>query len=704
MRPDQQETAETFLRRKAKNLEFFKRRFPAIHKHYGNLLMKRVELVVSPVESDVDLHVEGESLYQGRAKATGLREAEMFLADNEPYQSLKTFRPPSANGYAYPRFASRSIRNCLEALPDREADFAGYPMGNFFPFIVFLGCGLGYQVEALVERADVVNALVFEPDEEKFAASLFTVDWESICDRFLSRKGYDIRFAIGVDATERNLKDLLERNLNKRVPLHPAMTIYFNHQACNINRSIAEEIRKDLPTLFASWGNYDDEMKRLNNTAFNLRAGSKFLRNSVTGTFHKPVVIAGSGPSIDERLPLIRQCRDNITLVSAGTGLKALINNGVKPDFHVELDPDYLIYQLLGDIGREKLKGITLIAVNEINALVPALFDEVYLYTKKDNPAPKGFRLEQYAFEHCNPTCTNAAFAIFQQLGFRNFFLFGTDYGFKERTKHHASGSVYGSRDENSEVSVLLNDIAQRNFIEGKLIEVDAVDGGKIFTRSDYYTAMRSVENLLHWARERDHDVRVWNCADGAVISGAPWLAADEFAGTVEQIVNEALREPAPGEVIAELVEAHHDPELEERLAKVRTFLSSRAGKLKQILGSASLRGKKDVVRLMSPLIDASQVVETPKGFTVPQPEQYVAQHLLRGTLMHFMTVGLYHVMACADDNEAVPVAARWKEAFAGFLEAVPAHYASVITDQETGEGQRWLEMTIHDQESAVEA
>lgn len=703
MRPDQQETAETFVRRKAKNLEFFKRRFPSIYKHYGNLLMKRVELVVSPVESDVDLHVEGKSLYQGKAKAIGVREADMFLADNEPYKYLKTFRPPRASGYTYPRLGSNMLRRCLERLPDQGEEFVGYPMGNFFPFVVFLGCGLGYQIEALVNRADVINALVFEPDEEKFAASLFTVDWESICEKFLSRKGYDIRFAIGVDATNRSLKELLERNLNKRVPLHPTMTIYFNHQACGINRSFAEEIRKDLPTLFASWGNYDDEMKRLNHTAFNLRAGSKFLRNAATGTFHKPVVIVGSGPSIDERLPLIRQSRDRITLVSAGTGLKALINNGVKPDFHVELDPDYLIYQLLSDIGKERLEGITLIAINEINALVPELFDEVFLYAKKDNPAPIAFRLERFAFEHCNPTCTNAAFAIFQQLGFRNFFLFGTDYGFKDRTKHHASGSVYGSRDESSAVSVLLNDLAQKYFVEGKLIEVDSVDGGKILTRSDYYTAMRSVENMLLWARERDHDVQVWNCADGAKISGAPWLAPENFEEKIHLILNDAAHEPAPGDVLRGQAETHHDPELEDRFAKVGAFLEARADQVRAILRSSSPRGKKDVVRLMSPLIDASQIVETPKGFDTPQPEQFVAQHVLRGTLMHFMTVGLCHVMAAADDKDAVPLAKRWKESFVEFLAAVPGHYARVITDQQSGEGERWLRMTIHDRESAVE-
>ena len=105
----------------------------------------------------------------------------------------------------------------------------------------------------------------------------------------------------------------------------------------------------------------------------------------------------------------------------------------------------------------------------------------------------------------------------------------------------------------------------------------------------------------------------------------------------------------------------------------------------------------------MSPLIDASQVVETPKGFDAPQPEQFVAQHLLRGTLMHFMTVGLCHVMAAADDKDAVPLAERWKESFVEFLQAVPGHYANVITDQQSGEGERWLRMTIHDRETAVE-
>lgn len=702
MKRDQRETAETFVRRKERNLEFFKRRFPAIYKHYRNLLMRRVELLVSPIEADVDLHVDGVSLYNGRAKYASLKEVESFLSDNEPYSLLKTFRPPHKTGYKFPRLASRSARACIESLPDRSEDFEGYPMGKFYPFLVFLGCGLGYHIEAMVERVDIVNALVFEPDDEKFAASLFTVDWESICERFLDRKGYDIRFAVGVDATSKNLKDLLERNLNKRVPLHPAMTLYFNHQASKENRAIAQEIRKDLPTLFANWGNYDDEMKRLNNTAFNLRSSPKFVENKFQRTFHKPVVIVGSGPSIDDRLPSIKEYRDKITLVSAGTGLKPLIKSGVKPDFHVELDPDYFIYQLLSEIGTDKLKGITLLAVNEINPLVPGLFEEAYLYAKTDNPAPKALRLERYAFEHCNPTCTNAAFAIFQQLGFRSFFLFGTDYGFKDRARHHASGSVYGNRDENSDVSVRLNDLAKKNILEGQLIEVDSVDGGRILTRSGYYAAMRSVEELLLWAEEKDSELRVWNCADGAIINGAPWLPTEKFPDELNKLLSSAAEEPEPRSVVGQLVHQYSDVELDVRLKKIGDLVASRCDQLKMILNTKTLSGKKDVVRLMAPLIDASLMIETLKGFNAPQPEQYVAQHLLRGSLMHFIMIGLYHSMACENDKEASSIGRLWQKCFSSFLGRVPAHYNNVITDISSGEGRRWLEWSIHDPETAV--
>jgi len=702
MNQGQRETAETFVRRKERNLEFFQRRFPAIYKHYRNLLMRRVELVVSPVEADVDLHVDGVSLYNGRAKQASLKEVESFLSDNEPYTLLKTFRPPTQDSYNYPRFATQSARSCLDSLPDRRSDFIGYPMGNFYPFIVFLGCGLGYHIEAMVERSDIVNALVFEPDEEKFSASLFTVDWASICDRFLSKKGYDIRFVVGVDATQRNLKEMLERNLNRKVPLHPAMTIYFNHQASASNRDLADKVRKDLPTLFSQWGNYDDEMKRLNNTAFNLRSTPKFIENKKLGVYHKPVIIAGSGPSIDDRLHLIEKHREDVTLVSAGTGLKALINAGVKPDFHVELDPDYIIYQLLSDIGKENLKGITLLAVNEVNSLVPELFDEFYLYAKTDNPAPKALQLQKYAFDHCNPTCTNAAFAIFQQLGFRNFFLFGTDYGFKDRAHHHASGSIYGDKERKSDVSVRLNEFAKKNFLEGKLIEVEGVEGTKVLTRSDYYTAMRSVENLLHWAAEQDKELQVWNCADGAKISGTTWLPEESFARELDRVTSGAAEEPVPRDVVYSLVHGHSDPELEDRLKKIGDFVASRCDQAKNILRSQSLRGKKDVVRLMAPLIHASQTVETFKGFNAPQPEQYLAQHLLRGSLMHFFMIGLYHSMACENDKEATSVSSMWQKSFSKLLEELPAHYKNVITDMSTGEGQRWLEWSIHDPETAV--
>lgn len=699
MRQDQQETAEVFLRRKAKNLEFFRKSYPVLYKHYSTLLLRRVELVVSPQESDVDLHVEGKSLYRGRAKMASLSEVESFLSDNEPYQRLRTLSPPTISGYNYPRFASRALRRCLEKMPDLSSGFEGYPMENFFPFVVFLGCGLGYHIEALCERADIINALVFEPDEEKFAASLFTVDWEGICKRFLDRKGYDIRFAIGIDASEKGLKSMLERNLNRKVPFHPAFTIYFNHQACGINRSFADQVRQDLPTLFAGWGNYDDEARRLNNTSHNAAKAHRRLRPRADGKYVKPLVVVGSGPSLDERVGSIKRFRNDLIVVSAGTGLKALIQEGLKPDYHVELDPDYFIFQLLSDIGRENLHGITLIAVNEVNALVPSLFDEVYFYAKRDNPSPGFFGFQGSVFDHCNPTCTNAAVAIFAQLGFKNIFLFGTDYGFRERAKHHSSKSVYGRIDSGSDVSRRLNQLAQKTFGEGKLLTVPAVDGGSIYTRPDYYTAKRSVEELLSWAKKGSEDLDVYNCSDGACIDGAAWISEETFEEIIAGLSTEGLEERSPFIIQAHSVEWALDSQLAEKLVRLSRSLQARVREIRETALNVRLRGKKDLNRLVTQLAEKSLNVGAMNVSTAPAPEDVLSLHLLRGTLMHFMTVGLCYGMSCPSAEACQETSKVWRDELIEFLDSVGNHFDSIFLSEYSQEGLAWLHKTIHDSE-----
>ncbi len=192
MSNNQDTAAQVYLRRKQKNLEFFKVSLPKIYQVLENLMLTRAELVVTPGAKDLDMTIDGQSCYRGLAKEYSQDEALQFLKDNPPDKPLKTFQPEWPSSYPVDRFAFRKMRTILEASPVTPENFQGYLRGNnFFPSIVFLGCGLGYHIEALVERTNIVSAFIVEREPEKFALSLFTVDWAAICAKF-KRRGYSI--------------------------------------------------------------------------------------------------------------------------------------------------------------------------------------------------------------------------------------------------------------------------------------------------------------------------------------------------------------------------------------------------------------------------------------------------------------------------------------------------------------------------------
>ena len=51
-----------------------------------------------------------------------------------------------------------------------------------------------------------------------------------------------------------------------------------------------------------------------------------------------PVVITGSGPSLDTLIPFLVENRDKFILVSGGSSISTLLDAGIKPDIHAQLE------------------------------------------------------------------------------------------------------------------------------------------------------------------------------------------------------------------------------------------------------------------------------------------------------------------------------------------------------------------------------
>ncbi|MFB2764844.1 motility associated factor glycosyltransferase family protein [Marinobacter shengliensis] len=690
-----QDNGRIFMQRLQKNLEFFKKRRPEIYKLLANMELQRVELVVTPGKDDVDMVANGKSCYHGLAQEYSVEEAEKVLEENPETKRIRTFSPPWEASYQKENFADQILRNIVKKSPVKPANFKGYIRGNIYPSMVFLGCGLGYHIDALTKKAPIINGIIIEREPEKFAVSLYTVDWEEICSRF-SRKGFSLTFAIGYANQPEQVRRLVSQYMTKDVPFYPFFSTYYNHLADVELAKAVMENANDLAVVAANWSNYDNEIMRLSNTAHNIRRGGQLLPRPVAMNQSKPLVVVGSGPSLDKRVESLRRVRDQVVVVSAGTALRPLLAHGLRPDYHAELDPAYLIYELLSDIGEEKIRDIPLLAVNEVNPFVPTLFNKVFYYFKTDNMQPSLLGLTDRSFSNCNPTVTNAALSIGHSLGFRTIYLFGTDYGFQNVDKDHSSKSVYGD-DTDSAIAEDIQKRVQSTVKKRRVFKTPSVDGDTILTRNDYYSAKRSVEELIYKLKSTDTPPEIFNCADGAIIEGAQWLPEREFLDRFGDGGQETPFNAA--EVFEGFAEELGVDAFDHALESVHKEVERVCAQYAKTIKSARLGGRRDLCTLVNELRERISIIRPLSGKASVTGAQFMAHQLMKGSLQHFLYVGMCHGMACEDGKDLTAFLKRWEEGFINFLETVPGHYAKVMLEQRPLEDDPWAKRFIGDRD-----
>lgn len=691
----QQDDGQIFMQRLQKNLQFFKKRRPEMYKMLASMQLQRVELVVTPGKDDVDMVSNGKSCYRGLAREYSEHEAEKVLEENPESKKIRTFSPPWEASYKKKNFAEHILRNIVKQSPIKPSNFKGYIRGNIFPSMVFLGCGLGYHVDQLTKRVPIVNGIIIEREPEKFAVSLYTVDWEEICSRF-ARKGFSLTFAIGKADQPEEVRRLVSQYMSKDVPFYPFFSTYYNHLADVELAKAVMQNANDLAVVAANWSNYDNEIMRLSNTAHNIRRGGQFLPRQNSMLQSKPLVVVGSGPSLDKRVESLKKVRDQVVVVSAGTALRPLLAHGVKPDYHAELDPSYLIFELLSDIGIEKIRDIPLLAVNEVNPFVPTLFDEVFYYFKADNMQPYLLELSDRSFSNCNPTVTNAALSIGHSLGFNTIYLFGTDYGFEDPDRDHSSKSIYGD-DTDSAIAKDIHERIQSAVKTRRVFKTPSVDGRTVLTRNDYYSAKRAVEELIYRLKSSESPPEILNCANGAVIEGAQWLTESEF---LERFDDETQSKPFSAlgafESVAEQLSINaFDRALEDVFKELERQCAAHAKTVKE----ARLNGRKDLCTLVNLMRERINVIRPIPGAGSVTGAQRMAHQLLKGSLQHFLYVGACHGMACEDGSDLVAFEKLWERGVLEFLATVPGHYAKVMLKQRPLEGDPWAKRFIGDRD-----
>lgn len=200
---------------------------------------------------------------------------------------------------------------------------------------IVLGIGLGYHVEALIQRIpEGSQVLIAEPDAELFHLAMASVPLTHI----LSYPGLGV--AIGAESS---FVDELRR-INGMTPgvrpyicVHPTLARLNPGRYQRWQSAIRSEFSRalvDTATIIQwdlTWGR---------NTMTNL---PRVLRtppvNRLFGQFQGvPGIIVAAGPSLDLNVHELAHARGKAVIIAVGTALKALRAQGVEPDLVVSYD------------------------------------------------------------------------------------------------------------------------------------------------------------------------------------------------------------------------------------------------------------------------------------------------------------------------------------------------------------------------------
>src|SRR5690606_16477653 len=111
------------------------------------------------------------------------------------------------------------------------------------------------------------------------------------------------------------------------VPFMPVQTVFYIHQADPFYTKVANRLNDEIEPYINVWGFYDDEVNQLNQISANIRNGYKVLKKINLSSETKPTIICGNGPSIDAYMPIIKENRDKLYVIAAGSACYTLLKN-----------------------------------------------------------------------------------------------------------------------------------------------------------------------------------------------------------------------------------------------------------------------------------------------------------------------------------------------------------------------------------------
>jgi len=370
-------------------------------------------------------------------------------------------------------------------------------------FVVSYGLGLGFQLREIWDAWKPKVLIVCEADKDMLYHSLDVFDWASLI-KDIRAAGSQITLII--DENPRNMLTRLNAAVQSEciIGLDGLLAIKVSNHP-TINMVFAEFQSSKTGNLASYMGYIVDEYNMMKNSFRNLRTGNRRLLNTTRVKPELPVLIVGSGPSLEQNLDFVRSVRDRVILMASGSSLAVLLRNGIVPDYQAVLERARGNYERHKELAQEfNLKQITAILTTTIWPGSADYFkDAVFFLRPALSPLGVFCHTDAEILNGEGPQVTNTAFAFATRLGFKEIYLLGVDLGARDPNRPRA------------ERAWLTPGLKQRELT----IPVRGNFGRTVYTDNGLIQQRVTIENQIEKLRRKGG--KVYNLGDGVLIAGS---------------------------------------------------------------------------------------------------------------------------------------------------------------------------------------
>lgn len=496
-----------------KNFNYLKRQVPNIYKFVSEC-REHPEISILETDGSVMLMNGGEPVYSESALELAIKEVNYFNSTFDDH----VYAPLPENIKIHNLIVKGAFKNTVEQYSEVLSKTERKTLKPHSKDIVVFGVGLGYHVEILKNSVDFSNLTVIEKDIKTFVASLYAVDWEKILSSLKPHQSLTL-----IVKPKSDQKEVFENTIKQHcVNLFPSIsisTIIYNHHP--FSKEYKQEkyiIEEFVNHMRLSSERIGPELQRLFNATHNSKQNYKLLNISNSKLpNNKLIIICGAGPSLDKYSALLKKYRDDVIIISSGSTLSSLLNIGIKPDLHFELEFQNLATDLLEHVKEShSLDNLNLICTLEANPGYPRMFHEAYMFCPESSELHPIFS-EENILRRGGITCTNGAAALACRLSDNPIYLIGLDFAYTFEQHHNLSNASQNLPEH-------LSRVTDPEFSQMKNLFVENTSGERVRTSIGLNSARLTLESLAKTVNNK-----FYNCSYGAKIEATEFLSESNF-------------------------------------------------------------------------------------------------------------------------------------------------------------------------------